>query len=120
MGAIQQAVTHSEGYPYKVQLIGHAAWIAAGLSAPGSVITNQHVGTALIDADEPMDELFRGRWRNSTPVERAFTSAMAGDGDGDVLRSGIASVLALSSNDLSPTRANLIERNSSKPPAAGC
>lgn len=108
--ALQQAVAHAEGYPHKVQLIGHAAWIASGLPIPGSLITRQHVAAAVIDADEQMDELFRGRWRNSTPVERAFMSAMAELGDGDVLRSGIASALGLSSNDLSPTRANLIEK----------
>lgn len=108
--ALEEAVTIARGYPYMVQLVGDAAWAAAGRPDPGAVITAAHVRTGRDAMEADMEALFRARWANATPGERDFMAAMASIGDEAVRRTDIAGVLGVSSESLSVPRARLIDK----------
>lgn len=107
--ALEFAVDHAEGYPHKVQLIGEGSWAAAGRPDPGNQIVYADVVAGLIDANEQMDNLYRTRWRNSTPQERSLLLAMA-DATVPILRADVAGSMGVSSNELSVVRGRLIQK----------
>ncbi len=108
--ALQEAVAVASGYPYMVQLIGDAAWAAAGRPDPGMRITAAHVriGRDAMEAD--LEALFRARWANASAGERDFMAAMASNGDDAVRRTEVARILGVSSESLSVPRARLIDK----------
>lgn len=108
--AVSLAVSIARGYPYLVQLIGDAAWAAAGRPDPGALITvaDVQIGKRTVDAD--LDALFQARWANSSAREREFMAAMAQEGDGPIMRRTIADRLGVTSQSLSVVRARLIDK----------
>lgn len=108
--AVEEAVAIALGYPYVLQLIADAAWVAAGRPDAGAVITSAHVRAAQSAVEADMDAMFRARWANASPGERDFLAAMASVGDGAVRRADIAQVLGVTSQSLSVPRARLIDK----------
>ncbi|WP_374009443.1 AAA family ATPase [Leifsonia sp. LS-T14] len=108
--ALEEAVAIARGYPYVVQLIGDAAWAAAGRPDTGSRIVIDHVRAGRSDMEADMDALFRARWSNATELERQFMGAMADIGEGSVRRADIARTLGVTSESLSVPRARLIDK----------
>ena len=108
--ALGQAIDIARGYPYVVQLIGDAAWAAAGHPEPGAEITSAHVRAGHEAMRLDMEALFRARWANATSGEREFMAAMASIGDDEVRRADIAAALGVSSDDLSVQRGRLIDK----------
>lgn len=108
--ALERAVQVSQGYPYTLQLLGHATWEAAGRPDPGAVLTASRVGQAEQDIVIDMNAMFRARWEKATPAEHRFVAAMAQLGDGPVERSVLAQALQVTSNSLGPARASLMHK----------
>ncbi|WP_426518374.1 ATP-binding protein [Diaminobutyricibacter sp. McL0618] len=108
--ALDEAVAIALGYPYVVQLIGDAAWFAAGRPDGGATITVGHVRAGRVAMEDDMDALFRARWANAAEGERDFMVAMAQISDGPVKRAEIASALHVTSESLSMPRARLIDK----------
>lgn len=114
--ATASALSIASGYPYSLQLIADASWIAAGRPDAGGVVTAQHVeiGREAMRAD--IEALFRSRWAAASGVDRQMMTAMANvigrhPGDGEaVRRSAVATEMGLSVHDLSVPRARLIDK----------
>ncbi|WP_217498812.1 ATP-binding protein [Leifsonia sp. C5G2] len=108
--ALALALDTARGYPYLVQLIGDAAWTAAGRPDPGAWIELPHVLAGREAMQDDMEALFRARWSNATDMERDFMTAMAQLGDGSVRRIDIAERLGVTSASLSVPRDRLLNR----------
>lgn len=108
--ALEEAVAITRGYPYGVQLIGDAAWVAACLPDPGARITVDHIRAGRITMEADMEALFRARWANATEREREVMTVIAEIRDGPVKRADIASALGVTSESLSVPRARLIDK----------
>ncbi|MGO4534715.1 hypothetical protein [Leifsonia sp. 2MCAF36] len=117
--ALHEAVSIARGYPYIVQLIGEASWVAAGRPNPGSRIAVAHVRAGEIAMEADLDALFRSRWAVATDKERQFMATMAQLGDGPVRRADIAARLRVTSESLSMPRARLIDRGFIQPSGRG-
>jgi hypothetical protein len=117
--ALQAAVQHAQGYPYTLQLLGDATWTAAGRPDPGGRLTAAHLGLAKAAIRDDLDALFRARWRKATAGEQELMRAMAALGDGPVRRADVARQLGTSSDQISVTRARLIDKGLVDTPARG-
>ena len=108
--ALDQAVAIAQGYPYSLQLLGDAAWNAAGYPEAGATLAIAHVRQARATMQIDLDALFRARWEKSTPAEQDFMRAIATLGDGPVQRADIARHLNATTEDLSVPRARLLDK----------
>lgn len=117
--AVGLALSIAQGYPYSVQLIADAAWVAAGRPDPGGVISVEAVEHGRVAMRSDLDALFRARWGSCSPAERRMLNAMASVGDGQVSRAAIADLLSVSSNQLSTPRARLIDKGLIQPADRG-
>jgi len=107
---LQDVVQRTAGYPYAVQLWGHAMWTAAGSPDSGGVIGAAALDGAQAAVDEDMAALHRTRWAKASPKEREFLAAMADLGGTDVARSDLATALDLESSALSSPRQSLLDK----------
>ena len=98
----------SNGYPFFIQELGQATWESA--DGPDSINhSDARVGVA--EGRHRLDNgFFLGRWERATQAERAYLTAMSGDGDGPSLTKDIADRLDRLTTSLGPTRANLIAK----------
>lgn len=117
--ALEQAIGIANGYPYLLQLIGDAAWIAAGRPDAGSRITVHQVQQGRSAMADDLDALYRARWANATAREQELMIAMAQLGDGPIRRSDIAQHLGVASESLSVARARLLDKGFIQPAARG-
>ncbi|MGH1549613.1 ATP-binding protein [Leifsonia poae] len=117
--AVAHALAIARGYPYLVQLVGDAAWTAAGRPDAGGRITAADVTAGQRAVDEDLAALYRSRWSNASPKERVMMAAMAGLGDGPVLRKAIAEAMGADSRALSPIRARLLDKGLVQPSGHG-
>lgn len=109
--ALTRALDVAQGFPYSLQLIGDATWIAAGRPDRGAVLTPDDVARAETAMQIDLDALFRSRWQSSTPAERRILRAIAEiGGDGPVQRADIAARLSASTEELSVPRARLLDK----------
>ena len=109
--ALAEAVARTQGFPYSLQLIGDAAWAAAGYPDPGAVLTTEHVARGETAMQVDLDALFRSRWVNATPAEQRLIRVMAElGGDGPVQRADIAARMGMSTAELSVPRARLLDK----------
>lgn len=108
--ALDQAIDQAQGYPYTLQLIGHATWLAAGNPDPGNRLTWEHLQAAQRSVIIDLTVLFRARWEKATASEQEFMRAMSTLGDGPVKRGDVARVLGASTQGVSVTRARLIDK----------
>ncbi len=108
--ALTRAVTGSSGYPHKVQLMGEAAWEAAGDPGEGGRITLEHVDAAVPVVDRKMRAMFTARWRSASAKQRELMIAMAELGGEDVKREELASRLASTTTAISVPRDRLLQK----------
>lgn len=103
--ALDEAMRITGGYPYFLQELGYAVWTVA----EGPVVTVEDVRQAVLGYEAKLDEsFFRVRLDRTTPLQRAYLRAMAELG-GEPQRAGdVATVLDRTSQNLGPTRAELI------------
>lgn len=79
-----------EGYPYFVQVYGHAAWNAA---EPPSVDSREATEAIRVGRRELDAELYGGRWKRTSERARRYMGAMAELGDMAVYSGDVASAL---------------------------
>ena len=103
--ALTEALQVTGGYPYFLQELGYAVWTVA----EGPVITRDDIVTAVPGYEAKLDEsFFRVRLDRATETQRAYLRAMAGLGSAPQKASDVADVMGRTSQNLGPTRAELI------------
>ncbi len=103
--ALDEAFAVTGGYPYFLQELGYAVWTVAD----GPVITRDDIVTAVPAYEAKLDEsFFRVRLDRATELQRAYLRAMAELGPDAQKASDVAEVMGRTSQNLAPTRAELI------------
>ena len=103
--ALDEAVSITGGYPYFIQELGYAVWTVAD----GPQITLADVTLAVPAYESKLDtSFFRVRLDRATELQRAYLRAMAELGSTPQKASDVADVMARTSINLGPTRAELI------------
>lgn len=103
--ALSEALRVTGGYPYFLQELGYAVWTVA----EGPVITRDDIVTAVPGYEAKLDEsFFRVRLDRATETQRAYLRAMAGLGAAPQKASDVAEAMGRTSQNLGPTRAELI------------
>lgn len=103
--ALDEAVEITGGYPYFLQELGYAAWTVAA----GPVITRDDIITTVPSYEAKLDEsFFRVRLDRATELQRAYLRAMAQLGAEPQKAADVADVMGRTSQNLAPTRAELI------------
>ena len=115
-GALDKIFEKTEGYPYFIQEWGRHCWRVAKTSP----ITADDVETATALALSELDGgFFRVRLDRCTPLERSYLGAMAQLGSGSQKSGDIAALMGRSSQQVAPTRANLMKKGMIYSPAHG-
>ncbi len=103
--ALTEALRVTGGYPYFLQELGYAVWTVA----EGPRISQDDVVTAVPGYEAKLDEsFFRVRLDRATEMQRAYLRAMAQLGPQAQKASDVADVMGRTSQNLGPTRAELI------------
>lgn len=103
--ALDEAVRITGGYPYFVQELGYAVWTVAA----GPTVTRSDVLTAVPAYEAKLDEsFFRVRLDRATELQRAYLRAMAQLGPEPQKAADVAAVMGRTSENLGPTRGELI------------
>lgn len=103
--ALDLAVAETGGYPYFLQELGYAVWTVA----EGPEITRDDVQATIPGYLAKLDEsFFRVRLDRATELQRAYLRAMAQLGPAPQKASDVADVMGRTSQNLAPTRAELI------------
>lgn len=104
-GALDEAIVITGGYPYFLQELGYAVWTVA----EGPVISREDILTTVPGYEAKLDEsFFRVRLDRTTELQRAYLRAMAELGQQPQKASDVADVMGRTSQNLAPTRAELI------------
>ena len=107
-GAIEEALSLTQGYPYFLQEFGRQAWRMA--EGPNR-ITRQDVLDAAPLARAELDAgFFRVRMDRTTDAQRAYLSAMAAMGPGPHRSGDVAAALGKKTTQVGPVRHSLIQR----------
>ena len=109
-GALEAVLDETQGYPYFLQEFGDKMWEAAGYPGPGGALTAQHFPTARDQFIVARNMLFRSRWKQASPAEVKFITAMASRGDGAVKRREVAEALGTTSTAISMARQSLMDK----------
>jgi len=103
--ALAEALNVTGGYPYFLQELGYAVWTVA----EGPIITRDDIKNAVPGYEAKLDEsFFRVRLDRATEMQRAYLRAMAELGPAPQKASDVAEVMGRTSQNLGPTRAELI------------
>lgn len=103
--ALDVAVQVTGGYPYFLQELGYAVWSVA----EGPTITVADVQAAVPQYEAKLDgSFFRVRLDRATELQRAYLRAMAELGPEPQKASDVATKMGRTSQNLGPTRAELI------------
>lgn len=103
--ALDLAVTITGGYPYFIQELGYATWTLA----EGPTISKADIELAVPAYEAKLDEsFFRVRLDRATELQRAYLRAMAELGPEPQKASDVADIMGRTSQNLAPTRAELI------------
>ena len=103
--SLAEALSVTGGYPYFLQELGYAVWTVA----EGPTITREDIVTAVPAYEAKLDEsFFRVRLDRATEMQRAYLRAMAELGPQPQKASDVADVMGRTSQNLGPTRAELI------------
>ena len=103
--ALDEAVAITDGYPFFVQELGYAVWAIA----EGPVVTRDDLLAAVPTFEAKLDgSFYRVRLDRATPLQSAYLRAMAGLGPEPQKASDVAEVMGRTSQNLAPTRAELI------------
>lgn len=107
-GAIEEALSLTQGYPYFLQEFGRQAWRMA--EGPDR-ITRQDVLDAAPLARAELDAgFFRVRMDRTTDAQRAYLAAMAAMGPGPHRSGDVAAALGKKTTQVGPVRHSLIQR----------
>ncbi|MCD4849672.1 ATP-binding protein [Arthrobacter sp. AK01] len=105
--AANQAVHLTGGYPYFLQEMGSAVWNLA----EDNKITTRDVNDAHRYVEEKLDgSFFRVRLDRTTELEQAYLRAMAELGPEPQLANDVATLLNRTSQQVGPTRSQLIDK----------
>lgn len=106
--ALDEALSHTRGYPYFLQEIGKQSWNVAD----GPTVTVTDVRNAYVLAVSELDEgFFRARIDRTTDAERDYLRAMASLGGPGPYRSGdVSQKLGRRTTQTGPTRDSLLKR----------
>lgn len=103
--ALARAYAITEGYPYFLQELGYAVWNLA----TGPTITAEEVELAQPQYEAKLDtSFFRVRLDRTTDLQRAYLRAMAQLGPAAQKAADVAQLMGRTSENLGPTRAELI------------
>ena len=103
--ALALAYAITEGYPYFLQELGYGVWSVA----EGPTITLENVEQAEPQYDAKLDaSFFRVRLDRTTSLQRAYLRAMAQLGPNAQKAADVAVLMGRTSENLGPTRAELI------------
>lgn len=103
--ALAEALAITEGHPFFVQELGYAVWTIA----EGPVVTRDDLLTAVPTFEAKLDgSFYRVRLDRATPLQSAYLRAMAQLGPEPQKASDVAEVMGRTSQNLGPTRAELI------------
>ncbi|MDN5559642.1 MAG: ATP-binding protein, partial [Ruaniaceae bacterium] len=103
--ALDEAVAITGGYPYFIQELGYAVW----MTADNTPITREDIRETLPGYEAKLDEsFFRVRLDRATALQRSYLRAMAGLGPHPQKASDVADAMERKSQNLGPTRAELI------------
>ena len=103
--ALEEAVAVTGGYPYFLQELGYAVWTVAD----GPTIHRSDVVAAVPQYEAKLDEsFFRVRLDRTTELQKAYLRAMAELGPEPQKASDVAEKMGRTSQNLGPTRAELI------------
>lgn len=103
--SLREALDVAGGYPYFLQELGYAVWTVA----EGPTVTRDDIVTAVPAYEAKLDEsFFRVRLDRATEMQRAYLRAMAELGPQPQKASDVADVMGRTSQNLGPTRAELI------------
>lgn len=113
--ALEALLSACEGYPYFIQVYGHAAWQVS--TAPRVSMADAtealRLGRRELDAD-----LYAGRWERASAAARKYMREMAALGDGPVSSGAVARAFG-GHRPASPTRDRLIDDGLVYSPARG-
>lgn len=113
--ALESLLAACDGYPYFIQVYGHAAWQVA----EGPRVTTEEAEDALrLGRDELDADLYAGRWERTSDRARHYMSAMADLGDGAVRSGAVADAMG-GHRAASPVREQLIGEGLIYSPARG-
>jgi hypothetical protein len=113
--ALEALLEACDGYPYFVQVYGHAAWNAA---EPPSVDAREAAEAIRIGRQELDAELYAGRWNRTSERAKRYMRAMAMRGDATVASGDVAADLG-GHGAVSVVREQLIEHGLIYSPARG-
>jgi hypothetical protein len=103
--ALNEAVEITGGYPYFVQELGYAVWTIA----ERPVVTRDDIRAAIPAYESKLDgSFFRVRLDRATELQTAYLRAMAELGPDAQKASDVAETMGRTSENLAPTRAELI------------
>lgn len=103
--ALEEAVRITDGYPFFVQELGYAVWT----TAEGPIVCKDDVVAAVPTFEAKLDgSFYRVRLNRATPLQSAYLRAMAQLGPEPHKASDVADVMGRTSQNLGPTRAELI------------
>lgn len=103
--ALDRSVEITGGYPYFLQELGYAVWTVA----EGPTITLEDIEAAVPAYEAKLDEsFFRVRLDRATELQRAYLRAMAELGSSPQKASDVGEIMGRTSQNLAPTRAELI------------
>jgi hypothetical protein len=103
--ALDRAVEVTGGYPYFLQELGYAVWTVA----EDSTINLDDIEIAIPGYEAKLDEsFFRVRLDRATELQRAYLRAMAQLGPQPQKAADVAEIMGRTSQNLAPTRAELI------------
>ncbi len=114
-GAAQRLASVTGGYPYAVQVFGHAAW---RVSQGEQVISANAVGLAIPAATAQLERnLFAQRWEQASPRERQYLSALASQvaEGGDATGAAVARRLGTTTRLVGKYRERLIAKGTLVP-----
>jgi hypothetical protein len=113
--ALELMLGECQGYPYFIQVYGHAAWQVAN----GPVLDLDGAKRALtLGRDELESDLYAGRWERASDRARAYMREMARLGDGPIGSGEVASAFG-GHRAIAPTRDRLIDDGLIFSPARG-
>ncbi|MGE4426222.1 MAG: ATP-binding protein [Solirubrobacteraceae bacterium] len=103
--ALDEAVAVTDGYPFFVQELGYAVWTIA----EGPVVTRDELLESIPTFEAKLDgSFYRVRLDRATPLQSAYLRAMAQLGPEPQKAADVAEVMGRTSQNLGPTRAELI------------
>jgi len=103
--ALDLAIAETEGYPYFLQELGYASWLAAH----DGRITDDDVRLALPSYEEKLDSsFFRVRLDRATELQRAYLRVMAEMGSEPQKAADVAAIMGRTSSQVAPARAELV------------